>query len=87
MKKRGETRGGRGRERPPSPPPRFPGVQLNSLPTYRRALLCERLEQAICQLTVKPKANLSCQLNFRPFVSCQLTPSRPSSLAGLYLLA
>ena len=25
---------------------RFPGVQLNSLPTYRRALLSERLEQA-----------------------------------------
>ena len=24
----------------------FPGVQLNSLPTYRRALLSERLEQA-----------------------------------------
>ena len=30
-----------------SPPtPRFPGVQLNSLPTYHRALLSERLEQA-----------------------------------------
>ena len=29
---------------PPSPP--FPGVQLNSLSTYRRALLSERLEQA-----------------------------------------
>ena len=29
------------------PPPRFPGVQLNSLPTYRRALLSERLEQSI----------------------------------------
>ena len=38
-KKRGETRG--------FPPPRFPGVQLNSLPTYRRAL-SERLEQASC---------------------------------------
>ena len=37
-------------ERPPSslpPPLRFPGVQLNSLPTYRRALLSERLEQSI----------------------------------------
>ena len=32
---------------PPVPPPRFPGVLLNSLPTYRRALLSERLEQAI----------------------------------------
>ena len=31
---------------PPVPPPRFPGVQLNSLPSYRRALLSERLEQA-----------------------------------------
>ena len=29
-----------------TPPPRFPGVQFNSLPTYRRALLSERLEQA-----------------------------------------
>ena len=28
-------------------PPRFSDVQLNSLPTYRRALLSERLEQAI----------------------------------------
>ena len=27
-------------------PPRFLGVELNSLPTYRRALLSERLEQA-----------------------------------------
>jgi len=30
----------------PPPLPRLPGVQLNSLPTYRRALLSERLEQA-----------------------------------------
>ena len=29
-----------------SPPPRFPSVQLNSHPTYRRALLSEHLEQA-----------------------------------------
>ena len=29
-----------------SPQPRFPGVQFNSLPTDRRALLSERLEQA-----------------------------------------
>ena len=28
------------------PPPRFAGVQLNSLPTDRRALLSEHLEQA-----------------------------------------
>ena len=28
------------------PPPHFPVVQLNSLPTYRRVLLSERLEQA-----------------------------------------
>ena len=26
----------------------------------------------LCQLSVKPKANVSCQLNFRLFVSCQL---------------
>ena len=32
---------------PPPPPLRFPGVKLNSLPTYRRALLSERLEQSI----------------------------------------
>ena len=33
---------------PPVPArPRFSDVQLNSLPTYRRALLSERLEQAI----------------------------------------
>ena len=30
-----------------APPPHFQGVQLNSPPTYRRALLSERLEQAI----------------------------------------
>ena len=37
-------------ERPPSsplPPASFSDVQLNSLPTYRRALLSERLEQSI----------------------------------------
>ena len=28
------------------PPPHFPGVQFDSLPTDRRALLSERLEQA-----------------------------------------
>ena len=27
----------------------FPGVQLNSLPTYRRALLSERLEPQLAQ--------------------------------------
>ena len=31
------------------PHPRFPGVQLNSLPTYRSALLSERLEQTISE--------------------------------------
>ena len=49
-KKRGMNRGGKGKRvlSPPLPvPPRFPGVQLNSLPTYRRAL-SERLEQASC---------------------------------------
>ena len=50
------------------------------------------LNQVLCQLAVKPKANVisqlnfrlfvSCQLKFWPFVSCQLTPSRPSFVAG-----
>ena len=30
----------------PPPPPYFPGVQFDSLPTDRRALVSERLEQA-----------------------------------------
>ena len=30
----------------PPPPPHFPGVQFDSLPTDRRALVSERLEQA-----------------------------------------
>ena len=47
-----------------------------------------RDNQVLCQVTIKPKANVSCQLDFRlfvscqlkfwPFVSCQLTQSRPS---------
>ena len=47
-----------------------------------------RDNQVLCQLTAKPKANVrsqlnfwlffSCQLKFRPFVSCQLTTSRSS---------
>ena len=42
--KRGETRGGRA---PPFLAPRFPVYNLiNSLPTYRLALLSERLKQA-----------------------------------------
>ena len=55
-KRRGETRGGKGERKrslafaspvpPPPATPRFPGVQLNSLPTYRHALLSEPLEQA-----------------------------------------
>ena len=32
----------------------------------------------ICQLPEKLTTNVSCQLKFWPFVSCQLTPSRPS---------
>ena len=47
--------GGGAPPRPPPPPPVpplqcFPGVQLNSLLTYRRALLSERLEQASTQV-------------------------------------
>ena len=34
--------------------------------------------EVLCQLTVKPKANVSCQLKFWPFISCQLTASIPS---------
>ena len=49
-KKRGQTRGEKGEVlslSPPLSPPRFPGVQFNSLPTDRRALLSdESLEQA-----------------------------------------
>ena len=45
-KKRVQTRLSLSPPSPPVPSPRFPGVQLNSLPTYRRALLSERLEQA-----------------------------------------
>ena len=30
------------------------------------------------QLSLNSKADISCQLNFRLFVSCLLTPSRPS---------
>ena len=51
IKKEGRLEGERGKGEgtflalaPPSPP-RFPGVQFNSLPTDRRALLSERLEQ------------------------------------------
>ena len=46
-KKKGRLEGERGKWPPCSPPPpRSPGVQFNSLPTDRRALLSERLEQA-----------------------------------------
>ena len=36
----------RSRLSPRPPPPHFPGVQFDSLPTDRRALVSERLEQA-----------------------------------------
>ena len=52
-KKMKETREGKGESSValapppvPFPPSRFLGVQFNSLPTYRRALLSEPLEQA-----------------------------------------
>ena len=48
-KNEGRLEGERGRELSPPflpPPACFPGVQLNSLPIYWRALLSERLEQA-----------------------------------------
>ena len=47
-KNEGRLEGGRGWGKavaPPSPSRHFPGVQFNSLPTDRRALLFERLEQ------------------------------------------
>ena len=57
----------------------------------KRVLQKIRDNQVLCQLSVKPKANASCQLNSRLFVTvsgvkilaiCQLslTPSRPSSM-------
>ena len=52
-KKRGETRGGKGEKTlsPPSPaPPVFPVYNLTRSPTYRRALLSERLEHATLYL-------------------------------------
>ena len=49
-KKEGRLEGERGRTRSPPFPPHFPGVQLNLLPPYCRALLSERLEQAISLL-------------------------------------
>ena len=50
-----------------APLPRFPCVQLNSLPNYRRALLSERLEQAIGHAAVACVASVSAQVrrNFR----------------------
>ena len=38
-----------------------------------RTSFCKKIrhKQVLCQLTVKPKANVSSQLNFRLFVSCQ----------------
>ena len=50
-----------------APPRRFPGVQLNSFPTYGRALLSERLEQAIGHAAVAYVASVSARVrhNFR----------------------
>ena len=52
---------------PPSPNRRFPGLQLNSLPTYRRALLSERLEQAIGHAAIACVTSVSALVrrNFR----------------------
>ena len=36
------------------------------------------------QLSVKPSANVSCQLKFWPFVSRQLTSSRPSKKVSIW---
>ena len=70
-KNRGATRGGKGERtralvlarpvppttpfHPPTPPPRFPCVQLSLLAIYRRALRSERLQQAIFPLMAKYK--------------------------------
>ena len=58
--------------------------------SYKRVQNKIKDNKVLCQLSVKPKANVSCQLNFRLFVSCQLkfwpfvgcllTPSRPSTI-------
>ena len=62
-KKRVEARGGKGQRTfsrsspalaPPPPPAPFPRVQLNSPPTYRRALLSEQLGQASGRLSGIP---------------------------------
>ena len=46
-----------------APPRRFPGVQLNSLPTYRRALLSERLGHAAVACVASVSARV--RSNFR----------------------
>ena len=57
-KTRGRLEGERERELSPpfvpSPPPRFPSVQFNSLPTDHRALLSERPEQAVTDTLIIP---------------------------------
>ena len=47
----------------------------------KRVLKILRDNHVLYQLSVIPKANVSSQLNFRLFVSSQLTPSRSSSLS------
>ena len=60
--------------------------------TLKTGFVKNKGQSGHCQLTVKPKADVSSRLNFRlivscqlkfwPFVSCQLTPSRPSYISG-----
>ena len=76
-KKRGETRGGKGEKMPfsrsrspPVPPPVCPVYNLTRSPTYRRALLSERLEQAIYQR------------QDRHFTSSELRTRRSTHLQG-----
>ena len=53
-------------------------IEMTLFKAVKTGFAENRDNKVLCQLTVKPKANVSSQLNFRLFVSCQLTPSRLS---------
>ena len=78
---------------PRSTPPRFSDVQLNSLPNYRRALLSERLEQAIeksCPLqmmTVQVEGVfLNFSIKYLPNIVNPLSPPPPTTFSNKPLL-
>ena len=64
-----------------APPHRFPGVQLNSLPTYRRAQPSERLEQAIGHAAVACVASVSARVrrNFRAITRLETLATQDNS--------